>query len=260
MTAQSTEPPIPENSPPEVTCRRLLRRATTATLATAERNAEGWPYASLVQIATAPDAAPLLLLSDLADHTRNFLQDDRVSLMLDDTRDLPNPLTGARVTVQGRIEKLGETAADARLKARYLARHPDAADYAAFGDFNFYRIRPERVHLVAGFGRIHWLTAADVFLRPDEAATLAEAEVEILDHMNTDHADAVDLYAGSALPGAPAGWRMTAIDPEGLDMMRAESRCRLDFSNPVTDAATVRQELVRLVKDIRTREGLGRKG
>lgn len=255
MTAQSTEPPEPK-----LACRRLLRGVATATLATAERNAGGWPYASLVLVATAHDASPLLLLSDLADHTRNFLQDDRVSLMLDDTRDLPNPLTGARVTVQGRIEKLGETAADARLEARYLARHPEAADYAAFGDFNFYRIRPERVHLVAGFGRIYWLEAAQVFLGPGETGTLAEDEAGILEHMNADHADAIDLYAGAALAGAPTGWRMTAIDPEGLDMMREAARCRLDFAAPVADAASARQALVRLAKDIRTRKGLERKG
>jgi len=265
MTAQISEPPEgeptrPETPPPASSCRRLLRRATTATLATAERSAGGWPYASLVQVATAHDASPLLLLSDLADHTQNFKQDDRVSLMLDDTRALANPLTGARVTLQGRIEKLGETAADARLEARYLARHPEAEDYAAFGDFNFYRIVPEWLHLVAGFGRIHWLAAPEVFLGPGDTGTLAEEEAGILDHMNADHADAIDLYAAAARPGAPAGWRMTAIDPEGLDIMRAEERCRLDFANRVTDGASARQELVRLVKEIRARKGLATRG
>lgn len=255
MTAQSTETPKPD-----ITCRQLLRRATTGTLATAERNAGGWPYASLVQVAAAQDASPLLLLSNLANHTQNFRQDDRVSLLLDETRGLPNPLTGARVTVQGRIEKLGETEADARLAARYLARHPEAADYAAFADFSFYRIRPERVHLVAGFGRIHWLAAPDVLLGPGDTGSLAEDEPGIIDHMNADHADAVDLYAGAAMPGAPAGWRLTGIDPEGLDMIREAARCRLDFPDPIADADAARRALVGLVKDIRNRKGLERKG
>jgi len=125
MTVRSHDTPDPA-----LTCRRLLRRCSTGTLATAERDADGWPYASLVQIATAHDGSPLLLLSDLADHTKNFTRDGRVSLMLDDTRGLANPLTGARVTVQGRIEKLSENAAHTRLKALYLARHPEAAEYA----------------------------------------------------------------------------------------------------------------------------------
>lgn len=255
MTAQPHD-----TSTPAQACRRLLRHCNTATLATAERATEGWPYASLVQVAAAHDASPLLLLSDLADHTKNFAQDNRVSLMLDDTSGLANPLTGARVTVQGRIETLGDDAADHLLKSRYLARHPDAANYAEFGDFNFYRIVPERLHLVAGFGRIHWLSASETLLSAEDLGTLAEDEAGILAHMNADHADAIDLYADSALAGAETGWQMTAIDPEGLDMMRGGARCRLEFAVRVTDSAQARQELVRLVKEVRACKGRERNG
>jgi hypothetical protein len=255
MTAQ------PDNAPdPATQCRRLLRRSTLAALATAERDPAGWPYASLAQVATAHDGTPLLLLSDLADHTKNFARDDRVSLLFDDTRSLANPLTGARVTVQGRVERLDETDASARLQARYLARHPDAADYAGFADFNFYRVVPERLHLVAGFGKIHWLAAADVLLDPARTGTLAEEERGILDHMNADHADAVDLYAGAAVADAPSGWRMTGIDPEGLDLQRQGVYARLDFDTAITDGASARQALVRLVNSIRADKGLERNG
>ena len=242
----------PENTAdPAVQCRLLLRRCTTATLATAERESGGWPYASLVQIAVAHDGAPLLLLSDLADHTKNFTRDDRVSVLFDDARDLDNPLTGARVTLQGRIAKLGAADAHERMKARYLARHPEAADYAAFADFNFYRVEPERLHLVAGFGRIHWLPASDVMLDASRTGTLAEVEDGIVAHMNADHADAIDLYASAVMTDAPSGWRMAGIDPEGIDLQRQGVRCRLEFDTVVTDGDSARRELVRLVKSIR---------
>lgn len=251
----------PENAPdPATQCRQLLRRCTLAALATAERDPAGWPYASLAQVAVAHDGAPLLLLSDLADHTKNFARDDRVSLLFDDAHGLANPLTGARVTVQGRVEKLDGTDAAEGLRERYLARHPEAADYAAFADFNFYRVVPERLHLVAGFGKIHWLAAGDVLLDPSRTGTLAEEERGILDHMNADHADAVDLYAEAAVAGAPSGWRMTGIDPEGLDLQRQGVHARLDFDAAVTDGTSARQALVRLVKEIRTSKGLERKG
>lgn len=246
MTARSDDTPDPATG-----CRRLLRRSTLATLATAEREQGGWPYASLAQVAVAHDGTPLLLLSDLADHTKNFAKDDRVSLLFDDARALENPLTGARVSLQGRVERLGGSGAEDRLRARYLARHPAAADYAAFGDFNFYRVVPERLHLVAGFGRIHWLAAADVLLDPARTGTLAEAEAGILDHMNADHADAVDLYARAVCPDAPPGWRMTGIDPEGIDLQRAGVHLRLEADDAITDAESARAALVRLVKAIR---------
>jgi putative heme iron utilization protein len=206
----------------------------------------------------------LLLLSDLADHTKNFTGDGRVSLLFDGTRELANPLAGARVTLQGRIEKLGESDAHARLKARYVARHADAADYAAFADFNFYRVIPDRLHLVAGFGRIHWLPAAEVLLDPARTGTLAEEEAGILAHMNADHADAIDLYARSGQPDAPSGWRMAGIDPDGFDLKRDHAECRLAFDSPVTDGESARRELVRLVKANRQpkspSKGLKRKG
>jgi len=96
-------------------------------------------------------------------------------------------------------------------------------------------------------------------LSATETGTLAEDEAGILAHMNTDHTDAIDLYARSVLPGARPGWQLTAIDPEGIDMLQEEVRCRLDFGSRVTDSAQARQELVRLVKDNRAREGPERK-
>lgn len=243
--------PAPEDeTDPAATCRRLLRRSMTAALATVERGG-GWPYTSLVQVALAHDGSPLLLLSDLAEHSKNIAGDGRVSLLFDGTRGLDIPLAGARLTLQGRIGALGDATPEQRLKRRYLARHPEAASYAAFADFKYYRVAPERLHLVAGFGRIRWLAAADVLLDAARLGTLAADEDGILAHMNADHGDAVDLYARTAVPEAPLGWRMTGIDPEGADLRREGATARLDFDNMVSDGASARRELVRLVKALR---------
>jgi putative heme iron utilization protein len=221
--------------------RRLVRRLDRATLAT---SLDGWPYASLVLVATATDGAPILLLSDLAEHTRNATRDVRVSLLYDGTAGLDDPLVGERVTLLGEIAASG----DAALVRRYVARHPAAAVYAGFRDFHCYRLTIRRAHLIAGFGRIHWLDG-DRLLRP--APDLAQAEPEILVHMNKDHAEALDLYAQKLLRRQGDGWEMTGIDPEGLDLRRAGATARLDFERPVSDATTARQELIRLVERAR---------
>jgi heme oxygenase (biliverdin-IX-beta and delta-forming) len=244
-----------ETKDPAAACRGLIRRSATAVLATIERDPVGWPYASLVQIAAAHDGSPILLLSNLAEHTKNFVQDGRVSLLFDGTGGLDNPLTGARATLQGRIRALGDDEPEVRMKRRYLARHPDAVDYAAFADFKFYTIEPERLHLVAGFGRINWLPAGTVLLDAARTGTLAEEEESILAHMNADHADAVDLYAHAAEPNTAPGWRMAGIDPEGADLRREGRETRLAFADFVTDGASARRELVRLVKVLRYSTG-----
>ncbi len=228
--------------------RRLLRRVDRATLATA--GDDGWPYASLVLAALDAGGHPLLLLSDLADHTRNIARDQRVSLLFDGTAGLRQPLAGARLSVAGRVVAADEEAA----RARYLARHPDAALYAGFGDFRFYRVEMARAHLVAGFGRIRWIEGALLAPPVDPAAlaALAAAEADIVRHMNADHSAAIQLYARTA-GGDGLGWRMTGIDPEGIDLRLGGTVLRVDFAAPVADAAAAHLELVRLARAARER-------
>ena len=230
------------------TVRDLLRRLDRASLASAlpGQGDAAWPYASLVLVAVDHDLAPILLLSNLAEHAKAIAADSRVSLLFDGTAGLAQPLTGPRVTLLGRAAKTG----DERLKRRFLAHHPDAEMYAGFGDFNFYRVAPERAHLVAGFGRIHWLSATELLPEPPPMA-LAESEAEIIAHMNADHVDAIQLYAGRLL-GLPAGeWRMTGIDAEGLDLRHAGRVGRLAFDAPIGDAAEARKVLIALVAKAR---------
>jgi putative heme iron utilization protein len=141
------------NNPADL-ARHLLDTLDRATMATTM--ADGSPYASLVLLAMAADGTPLLLLSDLAEHTRNLAGEPRAALLLDGTAGLDEPLTGPRLTLLGRVVRSTDQA-DAE---QYLARHPGASLYAGFADFRFHRLVVERVHLVAGFGRIHWLDAA----------------------------------------------------------------------------------------------------
>lgn len=223
-----------------------MRAQDTATLATAHQNG-GWPFASLVLVTADHDATPLLLISTLAEHTKNLAAEPRVSLLFDGTSGLDSRLTGPRVTVLGRAE-ISEAP---RHRQRFLARHPDAAVYADFADFAVYRITVERAHLVAGFGRIDWISVNDLLYPLPENLPLSEQEAGVVGHMNEDHADAIQLYATRLLGAEGEGWRMTGCDPEGCDLRRGGAVLRLDFDKPVRDAETARVELVRLVKRAR---------
>ena len=235
-----------EKQSPGAKARHLIRALDRASLATVL--AEGdWPYASLVMTACGHDAAPLLLISDLAEHTRNLEADSRAALLFDGTGGLDNPLTGARVTVLGRLAPSDDDA----LLARYVARHPDAAAYAGFADFRLFRMEVERAHIVAGFGDIHWIDGPDIRFDAEAADALAASEPDIVEHMNTDHADAVQLYATRLLGLQGDEWSMTGVDPEGTDLRNGGAVGRLDFDRAVTDAEGARAELVRLVKEAR---------
>lgn len=222
--------------------RQLIRRARAAMLSTALASKDGWPYGSLVSVALDCDGSPLMLFSNLSDHTRNLAQDPRASLLFEETSRLKNPQTGPRVTLTGRIKKTTQD----RHRRRFLARHPEAALYAGFGDFNFFRMRVDRAHFVGGFAKAVWLKGADILADAKAAAAVAKAEVAVLEHMNTDHPDAVDHYAVTLLGRGGRGWKMTGIDPDGADLRLGGRVARLPFENPVRDRKAIREELVRL--------------
>ncbi len=232
-------------SPAEL-ARGLIRACDTAGLATAMAPDEQ-PYASLVLAAADHDGTPVLLLSTLAEHTRNLQRRPEACLLFDGTTGLESRLTGARASVLGPIARSDEP----RHRARFLARHPDAAGYADFGDFAFYAMTIERAHLVAGFGRIDWIDGADVLLPLEAELPLAADEPGVLAHMNADHADAVQLYANRLLGAEGDGWLLTGVDPEGCDLRRGGQVLRLPFEKAIRDADGARVELVRRVKQAR---------
>src|SRR5439155_6710627 len=129
-----------------------------------------------------------------AQHTKNLLAEPRIALLFEDTAELPDPLAGPRLSLLGAARRCDDASGASLLAARFAARHPSSATYAGFADFHLYRVEIERGHLVAGFGRIHWIEGGDLRF-PGDASALAAAEPGIVAHMNSDHADAIALYA-----------------------------------------------------------------
>jgi heme iron utilization protein len=226
--------------------KKLLREGRSGALATLMPGT-GDPYCSLVNVATAADGAPLMMLSRLAIHTKNMLADHRVSLMLDERKD-GDPLQGTRVMLTG----IAAATSDANARSAYLRRHLDAEHYAMFADFALYTVVLEKAHLVAGFGRIVDLSARDILTDVSDANALIGAQDEAVAHMNADHADALRLYATKLL-GAPDGsWRCVAFDPEGLELQDGRAALRLFFPQRVTGPGPLRAMLKQLADEARS--------
>jgi putative heme iron utilization protein len=232
---------------PASAVRTLLREARSAALATL-RPPSGDPYCSLVNVSTAADGSPVLLLSGLAVHTRNLVSDARASLMIDE-RKPGDPLQGARISIAGRFS----VSDDPDERRRYLDRQPEAQMFAGFADFAFYRMQVADVHLVAGFGRIVGLTPAEVLTDLTGSDALLTAEPEVVAHMNADHAEACRLYATRLLGAADGPWRCVGCDPDGLDLQFERQALRLPFGRRITSPGELRQVLRALADEARSR-------
>lgn len=238
------EAQVPVVNQPARDARALLRASRGGTLAT---QSDGQPFASLVTPATAPDGSVLLLLSGLSEHTRHLRDEPRCSVLVTGTSDGPNPQQAPRLTLTG----LAALETDPAMKARWVALHPYAGFYAGFADFTLWRVRPVAGLFIGGFASAHRLRRADLAPDPDAVAAVADAEADVLAHVNDDHADALDaIAAANGRPGP--GWRMAACDVDGCDLARGEEgTLRVPWSAPVADASAIRSELVRLARAAR---------
>lgn len=246
---------LPENAPapdfdPKSIAKRLLRTTRAGSLATIDRNT-GHPFASLVNVAADSDGSPLILVSRLSTHTANLEKDSRASVLLAATGK-GDPLAHPRLTLLGSFRQLPRgDPAEPRIRRRFLAKHPKAELYAGFADFSFWRLGVVSAHLNGGFARAADLKAADVMTETGDAENLIEAEMAAVAHMNEDHAEALQLYATRLLGAEDGKWRLTGIDPEGLDLALGDATLRLLFPERITAAQSLRKMVVDLAAKAR---------
>ena len=240
----------PADFDPKAVAKTLLRATRAGILGTLDRNT-GHPFTSLVNVATDVDGTPVILTSRLSTHTANLEHDGRASALLAETGK-GDPLAHPRLTVLGTFAAIPRDSADhARVRRRFLARHPKSELYVDFGDFSFWRMTVASAHLNGGFARAADLTAPDVLTDVSGADDLIAAEEGAVEHMNADHAEATKLYATKLLGLDDGPWRISGLDPDGADLTAGDRTARLAFPQRVTSAAALRQMLVELAKKAR---------
>ena len=226
----------------------LIRTARYGAIAVLDPET-GAPLASRVGTATDIDGAPLILVSMLSAHTKALIADSRCSLLVGEPGK-GDPLAHPRITISCKALQLQRgTAERTRAERRYLNRHPKAKLYVGLGDFHFFRLEPERASLNGGFGKAYLLGRAELVTEDTVAEDLAGSEQSAIDHMNSDHADAISIYARAFCGAAEADWRITGIDADGLDLAVGDETRRLFFPEPLTDARNLRKVLVELAAE-----------
>ena len=229
--------------------RTLVAARRTATLSTLTE--AGFPYGSVVTYAADDEGAPVVLISDLAEHTVNARADERVSLLVTDDIEDGDPLGHARLTLVGTLKQLEEPG---QARDRFLEVHPYSSYYADFSDFHFWRMDVQEGRYVGGFGHMSWVTGADY--RQATVDPVAAGAPAAIAHMNEDHADANLAYVqGLAdLPDATAA-TLIGLDRYGLTL-RADTpagprMARVPFPEPLTEGKQVRPAVIALLKDAR---------
>jgi heme iron utilization protein len=209
---------------------------------------DGAPWGSVVTFGPLGDGAPVLLVSLMAEHTRNLEADPRASLVVAEPPNDENPLDRGRVTLAGRVVQPRDTAR-AAARTAHLAAMPSAELYVDFDDFRLFVLEIERVRWVGGYGRMDSVDApAYAAAEPDPTAPHADDAVA---HLNADHADALAAIARAMTGFTDAiAARCERTDRYGLDLVidtpRGTARARAAFTAPVADAQGLRAACVEL--------------
>lgn len=246
------DPTLPVDDEARHLAKRLMRTARSGALATLGAE-DGMPFASLVAVATDLDGSPVILTSQLSVHTRLLAQDARCSLLLS-AIGKGDPLAHPRLTLLAQAERLEPGSDDAqRVRRRYLMQHPKAALYVDFPDFAFWRLNVASGSLNGGFGRAYRMAREDMLTDLSAFPDFVELEAGAVEHMNEDHAEAVALYATRLCGAREGAWRLTGIDPEGLQLALGDELLRLSFDPPLAGPEDLRPRLVQLAQEARGR-------
>ncbi len=225
-----------------ITARKLLRHFYTGVLGTrGVRHAE-YPYTAALPCCTDQRGRIVVFISHLSEHTRAIEVDAHVSFTVSPM--VPELRPEARATVLGEISPSENPA----IAARYLRYFPDNRRFLDIGGFRFHVIEPHHVRLIEGFGSAHWL-AGDSVLASE--FPLADAEGDIIEHMNNDHPDSLVAYCRHVHGVKAAEAEMVGIDCDGFDVRTNNRLCRFDFESAITSAADARAQLVALAQAAR---------
>jgi heme iron utilization protein len=221
--------------------RLFLRSSHSAVLSTHSIKLAGYPYGSVAPLVLDHDGQPLILISTIAEHTKNIIADCKVSLLVfSGAEDLQ---ANARLTLIGEAEQTDKH--DPLLRARYLRYFPSAEQYFEAHDFYFYRVQIVQARYIAGFGRMSWIAGAE--LRSPRTPLIAQ-ESGIIEHMNMDHQDNMKAYCQHFYGVNTMTIEMLGIDTDGFDLQTDQQILRFNFEQAIHDARSARAALVAMAQ------------
>ncbi|MES2820601.1 MAG: HugZ family protein [Pseudomonadota bacterium] len=222
--------------------RELLLKEYRGVLCTQSKAMPGYPFGSVVPYCLDAQGWPLILISRIAQHTHNLLQDPKCSLLVSQ-RGAEDVQAVGRLTLLTQARRLTDAEAISAAAKRYYRYFPASQSYHSAHDFDFWVLEPVRGRYIGGFGAIHWIdtvTLANPFAGAVEAG--------MVEHMNGDHAKAIAHYVQLAdLPASPEA-QLVGIDSEGFHLRIEQGLHWLAFAEPCASPGAVRQALVALAR------------
>jgi heme iron utilization protein len=232
--------------------KQFLRSTRSGILSSFSAKFAGYPFGSVMPFVLGHDCQPIVLISTIAEHTKNIIANPKVSLLV---------FAGAEdLHANGRLTLIGEATQiekdDADLMARYCRYFPDSTGYLAMHDFQFYRINIAQARYIAGFGKMSWMAGDELVNINRQSNEIAQLESSMIEHMNADHIESLLQYCQHFHSVVPSRVQLIGVDSDGFDVEAIVNddikMLRFTFESPIFDANSARMAFAALSKTART--------
>ena len=235
--------------------KQFLRSTHSGVLSSFSTKFAGYPFGSVMPFVLGHDCQPILLISSIAEHTKNIIANPKVSLLVfqsDNLKSAEDLHANGRLTLIGEAEQLDKN--DADLMARYCRYFPESIGYLAMHDFQFYRINIAQARYIAGFGKMGWMAGDELvnIKNIEKATSIATMETSMVEHMNADHVDSMLQYCQHFHAVKPDAATLIGVDCDGFDVEAVIKddikMLRFNFESPIFDANSARMAFIALSK------------
>ena len=222
----------------------LLNSKDSGILSTISLKLDGFPFGSVVPYCLNEKGQPVVLISTIAEHTKNISSDNRCSItIVSGEHDVQ---ANGRLCIIGNMEKVDSD--DTLIQERYYRHFPNSKTYGNTHNFSFYYLKPISYRYIGGFGAIYWIEPTDFSIDNPFHGT---SEDRIVNHMNEDHLKDLTSYCThfkQMVLSEEDVIRMVGIDPLGFDVFVNDRKIRFDFKEAISNATEARERLVELSK------------
>ncbi len=230
--------------------RSFMRNWDTGVLSTQFTKSESdYPLGSVCPFVLTEEGDVIILISDIAIHTKNIKANPKVGFTVFD-------MTSSHKQASSRVMLIGDASVvkegDDNYKSvseKYFTFFPMARNYFKAHGFDFWRIRPNHIHFIQGFGKIYTYEASEGW--KTEAPEWHGEEQGAIDHMNEDHADTLISFGEKLLDKTAKEVSLISVDREGFHMKIDDNIHYLNFLADAGDAKGLHREFVKLAKSVK---------
>jgi putative heme iron utilization protein len=219
----------------------LLRSSDAAILSTLSRNFDNYPFGSFITFVSNTNRELFLYASDIAEHTKNFINDPRACITITSIEDKGDQQNSARLSLMGDISKV-EQADLQHCQRRFFAFMPESEKYSRIHDFNFYKFKTIKARWIGGFGEIAWLNTEHWQSTVPEWRKNEQAMIR---HMNQDHANVISSALYGQLNIKDRSAKMIALSIDGYYALSNKQKYFISFDQPCYTEKVLRDTLIK---------------